>query len=115
MATQTTHASSSYAPPQEEHKPWTNTNPRHSSSSFHPPNEAARVPTRGSGGTVKKAKWWHIQLGRGMKDDLKRRAPYYWSDWVDAWDYRVVPATIYCYFAKCVLILSERGNWDWKE
>jgi hypothetical protein len=47
-----------------------------------------------------KAKWWHVHLFRGMVNDVKRRAPYYWSDWTDAWDYRVVPATIYMYFAK---------------
>jgi hypothetical protein len=28
-----------------------------------------------------------------MINDVKRRAPYYWSDFADAWDYRVVPAT----------------------
>jgi hypothetical protein len=48
------------------------------------------------------AKWWRIRFFRGMIDDVKRRAPYYWSDWADAWDYRVVPATIYMYFAKYV-------------
>ena len=37
-----------------------------------------------------------------MIDDVKRRAPYYLSDWTDAWDYRVVPATVYMYFAKYV-------------
>lgn len=37
---------------------------------------------------------------RGMIDDARRRAPFYWSDWRDAWDYRVVPATVYMYFAK---------------
>lgn len=35
-----------------------------------------------------------------MINDVRRRAPYYWSDWKDAWDYRVVPATVYMYFAK---------------
>lgn len=35
-----------------------------------------------------------------MIKDVKRRAPYYWSDWTDAWDYRIVPATVYMYFAK---------------
>jgi len=35
-----------------------------------------------------------------MIDDVKRRLPYYWSDWRDAWDYRVIPATVYMYFAK---------------
>lgn len=47
--------------------------------------------------------WWKINLFRGMANDLKRRAPYYWSDWKDAWDYRVVPATVYMYFTKQVL------------
>jgi len=35
-----------------------------------------------------------------MINDVRRRAPYYWSDWRDAWDYRVIPATVYMYFAK---------------
>lgn len=46
------------------------------------------------------SKWWRIHFFRGMKNDLKRRAPFYWSDWTDAWDYRIVPATVYMYFAK---------------
>lgn len=45
-------------------------------------------------------KWWKIRFFQGMANDIKRRAPYYLSDWKDAWDYRVVPATIYMYFAK---------------
>lgn len=44
--------------------------------------------------------WWKIRLFQGMVNDLRRRAPYYLSDWLDAWDYRVVPATVYMYFAK---------------
>jgi len=48
------------------------------------------------------ARWWRIRLFRGMVRDVLRRAPYYRSDWVDAWDYRVVPATVYMYFAKWV-------------
>jgi hypothetical protein len=47
-------------------------------------------------------KWWRIRFFRGMMNDVKRRAPYYWSDWTDAWDYRIVPATVYMYFAKYV-------------
>lgn len=47
--------------------------------------------------------WWRIRLFHGMANDLRRRAPYYVSDWRDAWDYRVVPATVYMYFAKYVL------------
>jgi hypothetical protein len=52
-----------------------------------------------------KAKWWEITLFRGMMNDVKRRAPFYVSDWTDAWDYRVVPATVYMYFAKYALTL----------
>lgn len=44
--------------------------------------------------------WWKIHLFRGMINDFRRRAPCYESDWKDAWDYRVVPAMIYMYFAK---------------
>ncbi|KAL4946171.1 hypothetical protein BDV06DRAFT_183333 [Aspergillus oleicola] len=51
-------------------------------------------------------KWWRIRFFRGMIDDVKRRAPYYWSDWADAWDYRVVPATVYMYFANILPALA---------
>lgn len=47
--------------------------------------------------------WWSIHPFRGMVNDVRRRAPYYVSDWLDAWDYRVVPATIFMYFAKYVI------------
>lgn len=53
-----------------------------------------------SGSTAHTPKWWKIHLFRGMINDVRRRAPYYWSDWKDALDYRVVPATVYMYFAK---------------
>ncbi len=43
---------------------------------------------------------WRIHPMRGMINDIRQRAPYYLSDWTDAWDYRVVPATVYMYFAK---------------
>ncbi len=45
-------------------------------------------------------RWWTVRLFRGMANDVYRRAPFYRSDWTDAWDYRVVPATVYMYFAK---------------
>ena len=48
-------------------------------------------------------KWWKIRFFRGMINDVRRRLPFYLSDWTDAWDYRVVPATVYMYFAKYVL------------
>ena len=50
--------------------------------------------------TPRQKSWWKVRLFRGMINDVKRRAPFYWSDWRDAWDYRVVPATVYMYFAK---------------
>lgn len=61
----------------------------------------SRIHTaRSNASSHRKRRWWKIRLFRGMIDDVKRRAPYYWSDWRDAWDYRVVPATVYMYFAK---------------
>lgn len=47
-----------------------------------------------------KRQGWYIRWvkvwGRGMWHDVKNRAPYYMSDWRDAWNYRVVPATLVC-------------------
>jgi hypothetical protein len=51
--------------------------------------------------------WWKTKLFSGMINDIRRRAPFYMSDWKDAWDYRVVPATVYMYFAKYVPTLSS--------
>lgn len=34
----------------------------------------------------------------GMIKDVRGRLPYYVSDWTDAWNYRVVPATVFMYF-----------------
>jgi hypothetical protein len=51
------------------------------------------------------SQWWRVKLFRGMVNDIKRRGPYYLSDWRDAWDYRVVPATIYMYFAKYEVLI----------
>ena len=39
---------------------------------------------------------------RGILLDVRARAPYYVSDWTDAWNYRVVPATLLIFFSKCV-------------
>jgi len=52
----------------------------------------------------RKSAWWRTTLFRGMVDDVRARLPFYASDWVDAWDYRVVPATVYMYFAKWVVM-----------
>ncbi|GJJ15581.1 hypothetical protein Clacol_009859 [Clathrus columnatus] len=36
---------------------------------------------------------------RGIFRDIKARAPYYASDWIDAWNYRVLPATALTFFS----------------
>ncbi|KIP02729.1 hypothetical protein PHLGIDRAFT_283464 [Phlebiopsis gigantea 11061_1 CR5-6] len=42
---------------------------------------------------------WSIGLFRGITRDIRARAPYYVSDWTDAWNYRVVPAIVLIFFA----------------
>ncbi|KIY46913.1 hypothetical protein FISHEDRAFT_46372 [Fistulina hepatica ATCC 64428] len=39
------------------------------------------------------------RLGAGIRNDIRARAPWYLSDWTDAWNYRVVPATALIFFA----------------
>jgi hypothetical protein len=85
--------------PLEYFRKWT-------SSSRRVRNGAGNGGGGGGGGSAAPAaaaasgRWWKIHPFRGMVNDLRRRAPYYVSDWRDAWDYRVVPATVYMYFAK---------------
>ena len=43
---------------------------------------------------------WFRRLGVGIRLDIRSRAPWYLSDWTDAWNYRVVPATALIFFAK---------------
>ncbi|KAL5604129.1 hypothetical protein BROUX41_002118 [Berkeleyomyces rouxiae] len=45
-------------------------------------------------------------LCQGIVRDLRRRVPFYVSDWRDAWDYRVVPATVYMFFANILPALA---------
>ncbi|KAF2016673.1 hypothetical protein BU24DRAFT_391967 [Aaosphaeria arxii CBS 175.79] len=66
----------------------------------------SRQTTRTSRRSARKDPWWKIRLFSGMVNDVRRRAPYYWSDWTDAWDYRVVPATVYMYFANILPALA---------
>ncbi len=40
------------------------------------------------------------RIGSGIIHDVRRRAPYYVSDWTDAWNYRVIPAVVLIFFAK---------------
>lgn len=63
-------------------------------------HQVSHPTTRSRSSHRRVPKWYKIRWFRGMIDDVKRRAPFYWSDWRDAWDYRVVPATVYMYFAK---------------
>ncbi|KAK1676138.1 HCO3 transporter family-domain-containing protein [Colletotrichum godetiae] len=43
-------------------------------------------------------RWRIFRPGRGIYHDIKRRFPYYWSDIVDGWTYRIVASTIRMYF-----------------
>ena len=88
-------------------KPWQSRRPpsfRSSKSQTRRDPETDRLsgetPRQSTASQRRTPKWWKIRLFRGMIDDVKRRLPYYWSDWRDAWDYRVIPATVYMYFAK---------------
>ncbi|PKY08132.1 hypothetical protein P168DRAFT_300890 [Aspergillus campestris IBT 28561] len=81
----------------------------HDRPQSHNPEPIAREHTRRSTTThssTRSAKWWRVRLFRGMVKDVRRRAPYYWSDWTDAWDYRVVPATVYMFFANILPALA---------
>ena len=40
------------------------------------------------------------RFGAGIVQDIRARMPWYLSDWTDAWNYRVVPATTLIFFAK---------------
>jgi hypothetical protein len=122
MSTQTetiTPSSSRAAPPtlrrrsssyHSQKKPWQHHRPSfHSGHSRPTPEEVEGLSQRITRQTTRsshrrQAKWYNIRWFKGITDDVKRRAPYYWSDWRDAWDYRVVPATVYMYFAKYAMI-----------
>jgi hypothetical protein len=55
--------------------------------------QETRSSTSASSKDERKLEWYQY-LGRGMYMDVKSRLPYYVSDWTDAWNYRVVPATL---------------------
>ncbi|KIW62697.1 hypothetical protein PV04_10844 [Phialophora macrospora] len=125
MATQTelmTPTSSRPAPPHVRRrssshsaprKPWQHTHrPSFASSHSRPdPEEVQRLSEHVSRQTTRSShrrtpEWYKIRWFKGITDDIKRRAPYYWSDWKDAWDYRVIPATVYMYFANILPALA---------
>ncbi|KAI0718217.1 anion exchanging protein [Cerioporus squamosus] len=43
--------------------------------------------------------WIPTFIGRGIIGDIRARAPHYFSDWADAWNYRVIPAIVLIFFA----------------
>ncbi|KNZ73018.1 Putative transporter [Termitomyces sp. J132] len=58
-----------------------------------------RKNTNESSSWPRKVFAWFKSLGSGIILDIRARAPWYISDWKDAWNYRVVPATALIFFA----------------
>jgi hypothetical protein len=61
-----------------------------------------RVTPRDGGITTRLhlPRFLQVKIGAGIVRDIRARAPWYWSDWKDAWNYRVIPATALVFFAK---------------
>ncbi|KAG8739676.1 hypothetical protein FRC10_005272 [Ceratobasidium sp. 414] len=57
------------------------------------------VPTSCTVMPVRQRRSHGLRPFAGMLADVQARAPYYVSDWADAWTYRVVPATAMIFFA----------------
>ncbi|KAJ7593521.1 HCO3 transporter family-domain-containing protein [Mycena floridula] len=57
-------------------------------------------PSRPSSRTLKMSRLpaWIRRIGSGIGLDIQARAPWYRSDWSDAWNYRVLPATALIFF-----------------
>ncbi|TFY72879.1 hypothetical protein EVG20_g155 [Dentipellis fragilis] len=49
--------------------------------------------------TVRRTWLSSFRIGHGIIHDIRARAPWYISDWKDAWNYRVIPATALIFFA----------------
>ncbi|KAJ9502199.1 hypothetical protein H2202_002263 [Exophiala xenobiotica] len=50
--------------------------------------------------------WRMFSPGRGMYHDVRRRLPYYWSDIIDGFVYRILPATVRMYFVNLLPALA---------
>src|SRR5215469_8308879 len=91
---------SSLRPSRKGRKPWQPhlSLDRHSSQQVESEEYLSREHSRATAGTssCQSTKRWKIHLF--VTNDIRRRTPFYLSDWTDAWDYRVVPATVYMYF-----------------
>lgn len=58
-----------------------------------------RPKNRGILARIHLADLLRVKIGAGIVRDIRARAPWYWSDWKDAWNYRVLPATALVFFA----------------
>ncbi|EIM81703.1 anion exchanging protein [Stereum hirsutum FP-91666 SS1] len=72
-------------------------------------NDDSAIPSSAASATLRAqpVRRRHGQVGwllsirpfQGIVRDIRARAPWYWSDWKDAWNYRVIPATALIFFA----------------
>ncbi|KAH9924631.1 anion exchanging protein [Epithele typhae] len=63
------------------------------------PPSTSSSPSATLRGRRKLPSWIPTFIGRGILRDIRARAPYYASDWKDAWNYRVIPAIVLIFFA----------------
>lgn len=59
--------------------------------------------------TIRRKTHRHYRIpppGIGIWLDVKDRIPYYWSDWRDSWDYRVIPAVLDTFFSNILPALA---------
>src|ERR1700729_3068555 len=93
--------------------PWAHTTPIHKLPQWistkpqdEMPQETSAVSSGRTSQTLRDERsrkhrpWWLPRLGAGIFNDVRSRLPWYKSDWTDAWNYRVVPATALIFFAK---------------
>ncbi|KAI0088487.1 anion exchanging protein [Irpex rosettiformis] len=73
------------------------------SSTAVTPTPYSSLESRSHAGSITTRRWpsrWQsIRLGSGIMRDIRARAPFYISDWKDAWNYRVIPAIVLIFFA----------------
>lgn len=87
--------------------PSTGTSPLHNATLQSRMTSRASKPVQG---IQSRLTTWARTLGAGIIQDIKARAPWYLSDWKDAWNYRVVPAAALIFFAKYApLALTSSG------
>lgn len=102
MSVPTSQLSHRISPTQALRTPNEKEEPMADSPKSHEPSPAAASPsvTLRPKLAMPKRFAWIRKLGAGIFLDIRARAPWYISDWSDAWNYRVVPATALIFFAK---------------